>query len=87
LEALFNGQQAGLAWGRGEIADCETGTPPVGWESEGQFRIADFAMSRRQRTEDRRHRDQEAPLRQASRDPSTSSGQARAGQAGQVAHF
>jgi len=43
------------AWGRGqgEIADCETGNPPEGWESEGQFRIADFAMRRKQQAEDR----------------------------------
>jgi hypothetical protein len=30
----------------GDIADCETGNPPVGWESEGQLRIAEFLADR-----------------------------------------
>ena len=36
---------------RGTVANCETGNPPEGWESEGQFRIANLkklAAGRRQ---------------------------------------
>jgi hypothetical protein len=36
------------------IADFETGNPPEGWESEGQFRIADLRKGRRGETEKRR---------------------------------
>ena len=35
------GQRVG---GRGKtISDCETGNPPEGWESEGQFRLAELS--------------------------------------------
>jgi hypothetical protein len=39
------------------IADFETGNPPEGWESEGQFRIADLRKGRRGETEKRRDGD------------------------------
>ena len=39
---------------RETIANCETGNPPEGWESEGQFRFANLKKQtegRRQKSE------------------------------------
>ncbi len=37
----FDRLRIGGAWSMEQkaISDCETGNPPEGWESEGQFRI------------------------------------------------